>query len=46
MAYKSEAQKAFFHSARGKKAGITQDMIDEMDKASKGKKLPKRIKRK
>lgn len=45
MPYKSEAQRKFFHSKAAKKAGITAKQIAEYDKASKGKKLPKRIKK-
>lgn len=39
--YKSEQQRKFFHSAGAKKAGITEKMVKEYDKESKGKKLPK-----
>ena len=46
MPYSSQAQKAFFHSDRAKKAGITPEMVAQMDKESKGRKLPKRSKRK
>ncbi len=43
MPYKSRAQQAFFHanSAALKKQGVD---ISEWDQASKGKKLPKRVK--
>lgn len=44
--YRSEAQRKFFHSDRAKKAGITPAMVAEYDKASKGRKLPKRIHKK
>lgn len=43
MPYKSEAQRAFFHSARAKKAGIRPKDVKEFDRVSKGLKLPKRI---
>lgn len=46
MPYRSKAQQAFFHSKRAVKAGITKKQIAEWDKKSKGKKLPKRIKKK
>lgn len=44
MPYKSEAQRKFFHSNAKKlaKQGVN---IKEWDKASKGKKLPKKIKK-
>lgn len=43
MPYKSEAQRKKFHSllAKGK---ISKEVVDEFDSASKGIKLPKRIK--
>jgi len=44
MPYKSEAQRKFFHSKGAKKAGITAKVVKEYDKASKGKKLPKKKK--
>ena len=43
MPYKSKAQAGFFHSNVGKK-GITPKMVSEFDSASKGMKLPKRVK--
>lgn len=42
MPYSSEAQRKFFHTNTAKKAGITEQMIEEYDKASKGKNLPKK----
>ena len=42
--YKSKAQQAFFHTDTAKKAGITEKTVKEFDQASKGKKLPKKIK--
>lgn len=41
MPYKSDQQRKFFHSSGAKKAGIKESTIEEFDKASKGKKLPK-----
>jgi len=46
MPYKSDAQRRFFHSAGAKKAGITSAQVAEFDSASKGKKLPERVKTK
>lgn len=43
MPYKSDAQRRFFHSPGAAKAGITRAQVDEFDKASKGKKLPKKV---
>lgn len=42
MPYKSKAQQAKFHAmlSEGK---ISKKVVDEFDKASKGKKLPERI---
>lgn len=45
MPYKSEQQRKFFHSKGAKKAGISKKTVKEFDKASKGKKLPKKIKK-
>lgn len=42
MPYKSEAQRRFFHSKGAIKAGISKKTVKEFDKASKGKKLPKK----
>ena len=42
MPYKSDAQRKFFHSAGAKKAGLTKKTVQEWDKASKGKSVPKR----
>jgi hypothetical protein len=44
--YKSKAQERFFHTDTAKKAGITSADVKEWDKASKGKKLPERKKKK
>jgi hypothetical protein len=44
MPYKSEKQRAFFHTDTAKKKGITEKEVKEFDKASKGKKLPKEAK--
>jgi len=46
MPYKSEAQRKFFHTKTAKKAGITSKVVKEFDKASKGKKLLKRVSKK
>ncbi len=46
MPYKSQAQAGYFHANEGKKKGITKKVVDEFDKASKGMKLPKRVKAK
>lgn len=43
--YKSEAQRKFFHTDTAKKAGISEKTVNEFDKASKGKKLPKFVKK-
>lgn len=42
MPYQSEAQRRFFHSSGGRKAGITPAMVKEWDEASRGKDLPER----
>jgi len=44
MPYKSKAQEKFFNANRGKleKKGVN---VDEWNKASKGKKLPKKVKK-
>ncbi len=46
MPYKSEKQRAFFHTDTAKKKGITEKEVKEFDKASKGKELPKEAKKK
>ena len=45
MPYKSKAQQGYFHANKEKleKQGVS---VKEWDKASKGKKLPKRVKKK
>jgi hypothetical protein len=45
MPYKSEAQRKFFHANKTKleKQGVN---VKEWDKASKGKKLPKKVQKK
>lgn len=45
MPYRSEAQRKFFNSKRATKAGITKKQVAEWNKKSKGKKLPKRVKK-
>jgi len=42
--YKSDAQRRFFHSPGAKKAGITPSQVQEFDSASKGRKLPEKVK--
>jgi hypothetical protein len=46
MPYKSDKQRRFFHTSTARKKGITQEMVDEYDKKSKGKKLPEKAKKK
>jgi len=46
MPYKSDAQRRFFHSPGAAKAGITPAEVKEFDTASKGKKLPEKVKAK
>lgn len=41
MPYKSQQQRKFFHTLTAKKSGITPEVVNEFDKASKGLKLPK-----
>jgi hypothetical protein len=43
--YKSAAQRRFFHSKAAKRAGITSAQVKEWDEASKGMKLPRRVKK-
>jgi hypothetical protein len=43
MPYKSNAQRRYFHSLLERKE-ISKTVVDEWDKASKGKKLPDRVK--
>lgn len=43
MPYRSKSQMAFMHANVGKK-GITKKMVKEFDQASKGKKLPEKVK--
>jgi hypothetical protein len=45
MPYKSEAQRKFFHAAEAR-GDISPKTVKEFDKASKGKKLPKKAKKK
>jgi hypothetical protein len=42
MPYSSNAQRRFFHTDTAKKKGITEDEVNEFDKASKGMKLPEK----
>ncbi len=43
MPYKSAAQRRFFHSSGAKKAGISKKTVEEYDSASKGKKVPEKV---
>ncbi len=45
MPYKSEAQRRKFHALL-KKGKISKETVEEFDSASKGKKLPERVKKK
>lgn len=45
MPYKSTAQRKKFHVLE-KQGKISKKVVDEFDRASKGKKLPKRVKKK
>ena len=40
MPYASAKQRAYFHTASARKAGISKKTVAEFDRASKGKKLP------
>ena len=44
MPYASDAQRRFFHTDTAKKKGITGKEVKEFDEASKGKKLPSKVK--
>lgn len=44
MPYKSQKQRAFFHTDTARKQGISADTVREFDSASKGIKLPKKLK--
>lgn len=46
MPYKSDAQRKFFHSKGAEKAGVTSKDVKKWDKESKGKKVPKKVKKK
>ena len=46
MHYASDAQRRFFHSSGAKKVGITKATVKEFDSASKGMKLPEKVKHK
>lgn len=45
MPYKSEAQRKWAHSPKGMKALGGKKKVEEWDRASKGKKLPPRVKK-
>lgn len=45
MPYKSDQQRKFFHAAAAR-GEISPKVVKEFDKASKGKKLPKKAKKK
>ena len=44
MPYVSQKQRAFFHTATARKKGISKATVEEFDQASKGMKLPKKVK--
>lgn len=44
MPYVSEAQRRFFHTDTARKSGISPAVVDEFDEASKGMKLPSKVK--
>ncbi len=46
MPYKSDAQRRFFHSKGAARAGLSKVEVKEWDQASKGKKLPEKVKKK
>lgn len=43
MPYKSEKQRKFFHAAE-QRGEISKKIVAEFDKASKGKRLPEKVK--
>lgn len=45
MPYKSDAQRKYFHAAE-ERGEISPKTVKEFDEASKGKKLPERVKKK
>lgn len=45
MPYKSQAQRRWAHTKEGTKALGGKKAVEEWDKATKGKKLPKRVKK-
>ena len=45
MPYKSQAQRKWAHTPAGTKALGGKKAVEEWDKATKGKKLPKRVKK-
>jgi hypothetical protein len=45
MPYKSDSQRRYFHAAAAK-GDISKKVVSEFDKASKGKKLPEKVKKK
>lgn len=45
MPYKSEAQRKWAHTKAGTRALGGKKAVEEWDKATKGKKLPKRVKK-
>lgn len=45
MPYKSQAQRKWAHTKVGTKALGGKKAVEEWDKATKGKKLPKRVKK-
>jgi hypothetical protein len=43
MPYKSDAQRRFFHTPTARKAGISKATVKEFDSASRGMKLPEKV---
>lgn len=44
MPYKSQAQRRFFHTDTAKEQGIDSETVKDFDQASKGKRLPGKVK--
>lgn len=45
MPYSSDAQRRFFHTATAQRKGISASTVKEFDNASRGLKLPEKVKR-
>lgn len=45
MPYKSDAQRKWAHTSKGTKALGGKEKVKEWDRATKGKKLPKKLKK-